>query len=154
MLQIFRSPSHLKQVVASVNFSTLPINVRVWQRWKIFQVLLQISTGRSCAVVSCSRMVPWITGSLGKSLFLLLCFLVYHRLNYSWPKVPPATIVDCIQLKSVNSFGVKINCRFWQTNSLLPRIYWLCAEQHHRLQAPSPSPETGVGSLGKSQWIV
>lgn len=105
--------------------------------------------GRSCALVSCSCAVSWVTGSLGKSLPLLLCPLVDHSLNYPWPKLFPAAIVKCIQLKPVNSLGVKTNCSFWQTISLLPRISWLCVEWHRSLRARRLFPAAGVGFIGR-----
>lgn len=103
--------------------------------------------GRSCALVSCSCAVSRVTGSLGKSLPLLLRPLVDHSLNYPWPKLFPAAIVKCIQLKPVNSLGVKTNCSFWQTISLLPRISWLCVEWHRSLRARRLFPAAGVGFI-------
>lgn len=99
--------------------------------------------------------VPWscpvaqVTGSLGKSLPLLLHPLVDHSLHYSWPKVFPAAIVKCIQPKSVNSLGAKINCSFWQTISSLPRISWLSVEWHRRLWAGRLFPAAGAEFIGK-----
>ena len=113
------------------------------------EVQLPLHMGRSCALVSCSCAVSRVTGSLGKSLPLLLCPLVDHSLNYPWPKLCPAAIVKCIQLKPVNSLGVKTNCSFWQTIPLLPRISWLCAEWHHSLRARRLFPAAGVGFIGR-----
>lgn len=113
------------------------------------EIRLTLCMGRSCTLVFCSCAFSWVTGSLGQSLPLLLCPLMYHSHNYSWPKVFPAAIVESIQLKSANSLGVKINRSFQQTIFLFPRIPWLCVEWHRRLWARRLFPAAGVGFIGQ-----
>lgn len=113
------------------------------------EVQLPFCKASSCAVVSRSCAMSAVIGSSGKSLPLPLCPSSGSQPPLFLAKSISSCIVKCVQLESVNSLGAKINCSFWQTISLPPRISWLCVARHRGVRARRLFPAAGVGFTGQ-----